>query len=71
MYNLHNKLEITSTSNWNEGGGHAVFVTGINKKGFIVSSWGNKYLIKYDDLKVGNFNLVATEIGGIKNAKIN
>lgn len=39
-----------STFNWNEGGGHAVFVTGINEQGFIVSSWGEKYIIPFTDL---------------------
>ena len=65
MYNLYNESEITSTLNWNEGGAHEVFVTGMNKNGFIVSSWGKKYLIKYDDLKTGNFALITTEMEGI------
>ncbi len=39
-----------STFRWNEGGGHAVYITGVTDKGFVVSSWGGKYLIPYDDL---------------------
>ena len=39
-----------STFNWSEGGGHAIFVTGINETGFIVSSWGQKYVIPFVDL---------------------
>ncbi len=39
-----------STFRWNEGGGHAVYVTGVTDRGFVVSSWGGKYLIPYDDL---------------------
>ena len=39
-----------STSNWSEGGGHAVFVTDIKSNGFVVSSWGQKYTIPFNDL---------------------
>lgn len=44
------KYNSTSTFNWSEGGGHAVFVTGINESGFIVSSWGEEYIIPFEDL---------------------
>lgn len=53
----------TDTSIWGEGGGHSVTVTGINNVGYEVSSWGNKYTIPYEDLKLGiNSNLWCTDI---------
>jgi hypothetical protein len=33
-----------------KGGGHEVFITGMNQEGFLVSSYGNKYLIPFSDL---------------------
>lgn len=42
--------KIQTTKNWNEGGGHAVYVTSTSDQGFIVSSWGEKWLIPYDSL---------------------
>lgn len=43
-----------STFNWNEGAGHAVFVTGVTDEGFIVSSWGKELLIPFSDLNNNN-----------------
>lgn len=43
-----------STANWNEGAGHAVYITGMTEEGFIVSSWGQKYIISYSDLLTSN-----------------
>lgn len=42
-----------STLSWSEGGGHALFITAIQEDGFVVSSWGNKYLIPFVDLMNG------------------
>ena len=47
---LDNKGIAQSTFDWDEGDGHAVYVTDVNAQGFIVSSWGSKYLIPFEDL---------------------
>ena len=31
-------------------GGHAIYVTGVTNEGFVVSSWGYKYLVSFDEL---------------------
>lgn len=54
-----------STLDWNEGGGHAVFITNMVEEGFIVSSWGEKFLITFDDLSKGTFLINSSKI--IKN----
>lgn len=52
-----------STASWNEGGAHAVFVTGIvPNQGFIVSSWGKKYFMSFENLSKNGFY----QIHGIK-----
>ena len=50
-----------TTSTWNEGGGHNVFVTGVNNQGFIVSSWGREYVIPFSDLKSSNAKWILTK----------
>lgn len=50
---LERQSHKTTTYNW-EGGGHAVFVTGVNKDGIIVSSWGGKYLLPHSQLIKGS-----------------
>lgn len=42
-----------TTNNWTEGGGHSVFVTDICTDGFMVSSWGGRFLIPFSDLQKG------------------
>ena len=42
-----------STDRFN-GGGHAMFITDVIDKGFVVSSWGHKYLIPFNDLVNSN-----------------
>ena len=62
MINLSGGLNC-STTKWNEGGGHAVYITGISNDGLFVSSWGQKYLIPFNDLKNGGvFNIFRTKI---------
>ncbi len=62
MLNSNPNLSYT-TRTWKEGGGHAVFVTGIGNDGFIVSSWGKEYLIPFSDLKNGGyFNIMIDDI---------
>ena len=45
-----NSYRSVSTTNWSEGGGHSVYITGLTEEGFVVSSWGKKYIIAYSDL---------------------
>lgn len=57
-----------STRTWNEGiegndvAGHSVIVTGVTDTGFVVSSWGKKYLITFDELKFMPFGLTISRI---------
>lgn len=54
---------ITTTWKWNENGGHAVHITGIEEDGFIVSTWGRRCLIPFEDLiKAGNFEITYSNI---------
>lgn len=48
-----------STLTWDEGGGHAVHITGTSKEGYVVSSWGKEYIIPYSDLMDGWFRIDA------------
>ena len=65
FYNQDGTKDI-STSSWNEGEAHAMFVTGYNSKGVIVSSWGRKYIIKYEDLANNFYRIRFSTIGGIE-----
>jgi len=49
-----------STDNWN-GGSHSNYITGVNEEGFLVSSWGRKYLIPFKDLSEFFSKWVLTE----------
>lgn len=52
-----------TTRSWGEGGGHAIFITGMNNQGFIVSSWGREYLIPFSDLQNGGyFNIMIDDV---------
>lgn len=42
--------------------GHSMFVTGISNDGIIVSSWGKKCLIRWDEINFSNFTLTASTI---------
>ena len=54
------------TKRWAIGDGHAVFVTGYNEQGVIVSSWGRRLIIPYEDLADSFFSIRTSVIGGIK-----
>lgn len=58
MIPLGNAPYVT-TNTWGEGeGGHAVTVTSVTNDGFVVSSWGERYLIPYIDLQnKGEFSI--------------
>ena len=51
-----------SKTEWGEGAGHEVCIIGKNKDGFIVSSWGGKYLISFDDLSHGRIDIHSSDI---------
>ncbi len=53
-----NLYSSVSTETWGEGGGHAVFITGIGGNGFYVSSWGREYIIPFKDLANGGEFLI-------------
>ena len=62
MISLEGKYNC-STFNWNEGGGHATYITGLTNDGFVVSSWGEKYLIPYNDiLNSGSVDIIRSTI---------
>ena len=50
-----------STKTWGEGGGHSVYVTGISEQGIVVSSWGGKYVIPFEDLSQSNARWILTK----------
>ena len=54
------------TESWDEGDSHAMLVTGLTNKGIIVSSWGKKYVIDYEDLANNFYRLRFSNIGGIE-----
>ena len=56
-----------STATWTEGtaesAGHAVIITGIEKDDILISTYGEKYLIPFEDLMDGgNFRIYSTDI---------
>ena len=56
----------TTTETWNEGGGHAVCITGVLDDYFIVSSWGERLLIPIEDFINNKFNVIFRNVEGIK-----
>lgn len=64
MYSTNpNVYNSTSTATWSEGGGHAVFITGMGTDCFYVSSWGQEYAIPFADLQNGGiFNIFSATI---------
>lgn len=63
--NLDFPSQDVATNIWKEGGGHATTIVEITKYGLIVSSWGNRYLIKFDDLADNNFEIYALKISDV------
>ncbi len=60
-FNNGDDVYVTS-NNWNEGQGHAVFVTGIIDKNIIVSSWGKKMEMPLIDFCGNDFNIIRIDI---------
>ena len=55
-----------STSTWDEGGGHAVAITGVNEIGYEVSSWGQKLIIPFEDLIDNDFTINFVKLKGVE-----
>lgn len=53
LLGLDSRTPNFSTHTWNEGAGHAVFITEVQANGFVVSSWGYRLLIPFEDLQNG------------------
>lgn len=57
------KETVITTKSWNEGAGHSVTVTGIDGDNFIVSTWNEKRLVPFEDLKYNaKFSLRSSKI---------
>lgn len=46
-----------SSSNWKERSGHAIVITGLTDNGLLVSSWGKRYELLWNDLKHNQFSI--------------
>ena len=68
MHSMTPGTPSTSTVDF-KGGGHAMAVVGVTNDGFIVSSWGNEYLIKYSDLINNEFNIYSWYIYNVSGGK--
>lgn len=55
-----------TTDDWNEGGGHGVCITGVTNKHFIVSSWGKRTLIPFEDFVDNNFEFNFRYLEGVE-----
>ena len=64
-----NDVYIT-TNSWSEDGGHSTFVTGLTDASVIVSSWGRKLYVPFEDFIGNKFNLSYSTIQGIDNLSI-
>ena len=55
-----------STHTWSEGAGHAVYLTDITDDGIIVSSWGKKLKLTYEELSKTGFYTYDVKFDNIK-----
>ena len=65
LYDPNGEYQV-DTESWDEGDSHAMLVTGLTNKGIIVSSWGKKLVIDYEDLANNFYKLRYSNIGGIE-----
>lgn len=64
---LNSKRETYKTTNsWSEGAGHAVCITGVLDKYFIISSWGKRLFIPIEDFINNEFNIIFRHMEGIE-----
>lgn len=55
--------------NWHEGAGHSICITGLTSDGdLLVSSWGKKYELRFDEIRNSGITLFETnyDFGGLK-----
>lgn len=62
LHGMADGVKDVSTAQWTEGAGHAIFVTGTNDQGIIVSSWGDQYRIDWKDLEFSQFSISSSTI---------
>ena len=62
LHGMADGIGDVSTKGWNEGSGHAIFVTGTNDQGIVVSSWGRQYYISWQDLEFSQFSIASSTI---------
>lgn len=62
LHGMADGVKDVSTSQWDRGNGHSIFVTGTNDQGIIVSSWGNQYRIDWKDLEFSQFSISSSTI---------
>lgn len=65
LYDPTGKYKV-DTESWSEGEAHSMLVTGYTSKGVIVSSWGKRLVINYEDLANNFYRLRFSSIGGIE-----
>lgn len=59
----HNDAYVVDTGTWDEGDGHAVKITDVTDEGFIVTTWGRKMIMPFNDLKnYAAFHIFAVDI---------
>lgn len=64
FYNPDGSVHLT-TNGWNEGDGHAIFVTGIDDEYIHVSSWGKDLKLKISEFKNNKYVVRANRIQNI------
>ena len=62
LHSMSDGIKDASTKEWEEGIGHAIFVTGTNDQGLIVSSWGQRYRIDWESLEFSQFSIASSTI---------
>ena len=62
ILNTDEQSEIITTNNWEEGGAHAVMVTGYSDDYVHVASWGKEYLIPWSDFYNNRFSITILNI---------
>ena len=62
ILNTDEQSEIITTNNWEEGGAHAVTVTGYSDDYVHVASWGKEYLIPWSDFYNNRFDITILNI---------
>lgn len=65
VFTFRSKDRNVCSANWNEGVGHGIIITGMTPENeLIVSSWGKKYTLSFDEIRKTKFDIFATKING-------